>query len=79
MKLWGTKMQVLNQVTKELIWVDGMRVKAFSRGKVLEILDKFDYDYLVLDNQIVSEIPCKKGTLEPDWGRMIDYETITDN
>ena len=30
-------------------------------------------------NEIVAEIPCKPGTLEPDWCKMIDYEIIQNN
>ena len=41
MKLWSTEMQVLNQQTKELHWVEGMRVKAFTKEKAQELLDKY--------------------------------------
>jgi hypothetical protein len=43
------------------------------------LLDKYDYHYLILCDEIVAEIPCKAGTLEPDWNRMIDYEIIQNN
>lgn len=79
MKLWDTSMQVLNQQTKELMWVEGMRVKAFTREKAQEILDKYDYNYLVLGDEIVVEIPCKPGTYDPDWEKMIDHEVIQNN
>lgn len=79
MKLWDTQMQVLNQETKELCWVEGMRVRAFTREKARAILDKYDYHYLVFGDEIVAEIPCKPGTYDPDWDKMIDYEVIRDN
>lgn len=79
MKIWSTEMQVLNQQTKELHWVEGMKVKAFTKEKAQELLDKYDYHYLVLNDEIVAEIPCKEGTFEPDWNRMIDYEIIQNN
>lgn len=72
-------MQVLNQKTKELHWVEGMKVKAPTREAAQKLLDKYDYHYLVLGDQIVAEIPCKPGTLEPDWNKMIDYDAIEGN
>lgn len=79
MKIWSTEMQVLNQKTKELHRVEGMNVKAFTREKAQELLDKYDYHYLILCDEIVAEIPCKPGTLEPDWNKIIDYEVIQNN
>ncbi len=76
MKLWETKMQVLNQETKQLVWVEGMRVKEATRERAQKILDKYNYHYLVLGDEIVAEIPCKPGTARPDWSRMVDYDII---
>jgi hypothetical protein len=79
MKRWSTEMQVLNQQTKELHWVEGMVVIAPSKELAQKLLDKYDFHYLVLGDEIICEIPCKPETLEPDWNRMIDYEVIRDN
>lgn len=79
MKRWSTEMQVLNQETKELHWVEGMVVISQSRESAQKLLNKYNYHYLVLGDEIVCEIPCKPETLEPDWNRMVDYEAIRDN
>lgn len=79
MKMWSTLMQVLNQKTKELHWVEGMKVKAPTKEAAQRLLDKYDYHYLVLGDQIIAEIPCKPGTLEADWNKMIDYDAIEGN
>lgn len=79
MKRWSTEMQVLNQQTKELHWVEGMVVISPTKEMAQELLDKYNYHYLVLGDEIVYEIPCKPGTLEPDWNKMIDYEVIREN
>ena len=50
-----------------------------TKEKAQELLDKYNYHYLVLGDEIVAEIPCKEGTFEPDWNRMIDYEIIQNN
>lgn len=79
MKRWSTEMQVLNQQTKELHWVEGMVVIAPTKKHAQDLLDKYDYHYLVLGDEIVCEIPCKPGTHEPDWNKMVDYEAIRGN
>lgn len=79
MKRWSTEMQVLNQKTKELHWVEGMTVISHTREAAQKLLDKYNYHYLVLGDEIVCEIPCKPETLEPDWNRMIDHEAIRGN
>lgn len=79
MKRWSTEMQVINQETKEPVWVEGMAVIAFTREKAQQILDKYDYNYLVLGDEIIAEIPCKPGTFDPDWEKMIDHEAIREN
>lgn len=79
MKIWQTFMQVLNQGTKELVWVEGYRVKSPTRESAQRLLDKHDFHYLVLGDEILAEIPCIPGTDEPDWDRMIDFQSITEN
>lgn len=79
MRMWSTEMQVLNQETRELHWVEGMVVKSPTREMAQKLLDKYDYHYLVLGDEIVCEIPCKPGTLEPDWNRMVDHQAIREN
>ena len=79
MKIWSTEMQVLNQKTKELHWVEGLKVKAFTREKAQQLLNKYNFHYLVLGDEIVAEVQCVKGTLNPDWSKIIDYEIIENN
>lgn len=79
MKLWSTEMQVLNQQTKELHWVEGMKVRSPTRESAQKLLDKYNFHYLVLGDEIIAEIPCKEGTLDPDWNRMVDYDVIQCN
>ena len=79
MRTYSTKMQVLNQETKELVWVGGMKVIAHSEQHAQQILDRHDYHYLALDGELIAEIPCIKGTYQPDWGGMIEYNPINEN
>lgn len=72
-------MQVLNQQTKEPHWVEGMVVIAPNKELAQKLLDKYNYHYLVLGDEILCEIPCKPGTLEADWNKMVDWEAIRNN
>lgn len=79
MKIWITEMQVLNQETKELHWVEGMRIKSPTIESAQKILDKYNYHYLVILGELVADIPCMPGTQDPDFNKMIDYEVIENN
>lgn len=79
MPFFCTQMQVVNQETKELIWIDGMRIEAPNWDLAQEIIDKEDYNYLIITGQLVAEIPCKEGTCEPDWKNAIDYQKTSMN
>lgn len=79
MKTWITEMQVLNQETKELHWVAGMRVVAPTHKAAQEILDKYNYHYLVILGELIAEMPCMPGTQDPDFSKMVDYEVIQNN
>tara|TARA_R110002167_G_scaffold81296_2_gene222675 strand:+ start:11054 stop:11293 length:240 start_codon:yes stop_codon:yes gene_type:complete len=35
--------------------------------------------YCKVDGLLISEIPCKEGTFEPDWDNEIDYNKINLN
>lgn len=32
-----------------------------------------------LTGELTSEIPCKEGTDEPDWGKKVDFDVINNN
>ncbi|WP_312306218.1 hypothetical protein [Chryseobacterium sp.] len=79
MPFYCTQMQVVNQETKELVWVDGMRIEAPTWELAQEILDKDNYHYLKITGKLVAEIPCKKGSFEPDWKNAVDYDKLNQN
>lgn len=79
MPFFCTKMEVVNQETKELVWIDGFRIEAPTRELAQEIIDNENYHYLIITGQLVKEIPCKKGSFEPDWNNAIDYDKLNQN
>lgn len=72
-------MEVINQRTKEIHVVIGPRVIAPTREAAQELLDKYNFHYLILGDELIAEIPCIEGTHEPDWKKMVDYEAIKYN
>ncbi|MEF9476786.1 hypothetical protein OWR28_02590 [Chryseobacterium sp. 1B4] len=72
-------MQVVNQKTKELVWIDGMRIEAASWKLAQEIIDKENYHYLIITGQLIKEIPYKEGSFEPDWKNAVDYTKLNQN
>lgn len=79
MPFFCTQMQVVNQKTKELVWIDGMRIEAPTWELAQEIIDKENYNYLIITGQLIKEIPCKEGSFEPDWKNAIDYQKTNMN
>lgn len=53
-------------------WV-GPNIEAPSWGLAQEWC-YLNCGYLTVIGQLVSEVPCKEGTLEPDWEREVNYE-----
>lgn len=79
MPYFCTQMQVVNQKTKELVWIDGMRIEAPTLELAQQIIDKENYHYLIITGQLVKEIPCKKGGFEPEWKNAVDYDKLNQN
>lgn len=79
MPFFCTQMQVVNQKTKELVWIDGMKIEAPSLELAQEIIEQENYHYLIITGQLIKEIPCKEGSFEPDWNNAIDYTKLNQN
>ncbi|WP_123275650.1 hypothetical protein [Chryseobacterium sp. G0240] len=72
-------MQVVNQKTKDLVWIEGIRIEAPNWELAQEIIDKENYHYLKITGQLIAEIPCKEGGFEPDWKNAVDYDKLNQN
>lgn len=77
MKLWGTSIFAIHNITGELKEFCGENVKAPTKELAIEWC-RIHAGHLHVTDQIVAEIPCKNG-YEPDWSNMIDYEQIQNN
>lgn len=78
MKIWCTEIKALDPHTGELTTWCGENVTAPSWELAQEWCDN-NKGYLKVIGELVAEIPCKKGSYEPDWDNMTDYENIQNN
>lgn len=78
MKLWCTEIKALEASTGEMKTWGGESVEAPTWGLAQKWCDE-NKGYLKVVGELIAEIPCKKGTYEPDWNNMIDYENIQNN
>ena len=78
MKLWVTEIRAIEPHTGELLTWGGEYVQAPTLELAREWCRK-NKGYLNIIGELVAEIPCKNGTLEADFSKMIDYENIQNN
>lgn len=52
----------------------GQVVNALTEKEARKHLDENGFGYCKIIGRLVSEIPCKKGSYEPDFDNEIDYE-----
>lgn len=73
MKLWCTEFTALDAKTGEMKSWCGEEVEALTK----EMAQQWCYEnkgHLKVVGELVSEIPCKEGTYEPDLKNMVDYQ-----
>lgn len=75
MKRWCTTITAICPVTKELKKFEGKPIEAPSPALAHEFCQTNGLGYLeVTGDELISEIPCKSGTFEPDWDKRVDYD-----
>lgn len=79
MKTWGTIIYAKCAMTGEQKIFCGPNIKAPSRSLAHEYCQNNGLGYCHIGDELVAEIPCKEGTYEPDWDKMIDYENTQNN
>jgi len=78
MKVWGTSIFAIHNITGELVEFAGENVEAPTKQLAIKWC-KINAGYLHVNDEIVMEIPCKAGTYEPDLNKAIDYEKTQQN
>lgn len=78
MKLWVTEIKALDPHTGEMKTWGGDEVEAPTHELAQAWCDQ-NKGYLKVIGELVAEIPCKEGTYEADFDKMIDYENTQNN
>lgn len=73
MKLWCTEIRALEASTGEMKTWCGENVPGLTMKMAQKWCDE-NKGYLKVVGCLVSEIPCKQGTLDPDWDNRRDYD-----
>lgn len=56
----------------------GERISALTWARAEAYCEKFR-PYLRVIGELCVDIPCKDGTLDPDWDNAIDYHSAENN
>lgn len=79
MNYYETEIRAFDPKTKEMKLWGGPNIEAISESDAQHYLDTNGLGYCMIIGTIVAEIPCREGTFEPDFDRIIDYEIIKNN
>lgn len=80
MKIWGTTIYAkAPHANGEIREFCGPNIEAPTQELAYEYCQNNGLGYCYIGDELVMEIPCKKGTYEPDWDNAIDYENTQNN
>ena len=81
MKTWTTEIMAIDAVNPErgIVLYGGPNIKALTKSMAQEYCNNNGLGYCKVSDQLMSEIPCKPGTYEPDMDNQVDYDTHDDN
>lgn len=74
MDLYTTTIKAISPIDGELKTYGGPNVPGISFADAQNYCENNGLSYCKVDGLLVAEIPCKEGTYEPDWDKMVDYE-----
>lgn len=76
MKTWVTEIIAINPNDSERGLVNwcGPEIKALTHRQAEEYCQNNGLGYCRVIGELIIEIPCKDGTLEPNFEKSIDYE-----
>jgi hypothetical protein len=74
MNLYATKIKALSPIDGDMKTYCGPHVPGISFADAQDYCERNGLGYCEVDGVLISEIPCKDGTYEPDWRRRVDYD-----
>lgn len=78
MKTYATIFKAINRTTGEMNTFSGERIHALTFGLAEEYCRQYK-PYLKVIGVVLSEIPCKEGSFEPDFKNRKDYKDLSLN
>lgn len=79
MKQWCTEIKAIDPIDGEMKKWGGPNVPGISQKDAEQYCQANGLGYCSINGELIAEIPCKKGTYEPDFENTIDYEQPTMN
>lgn len=79
MTLYVTEIKALSPSSGEMRNYCGPNVPGISMETAQEYCEMNGLGYCKVIGELVAEIPCKEGSYEPDFDKMVDYENIKSN
>jgi len=66
----------ISPITGELTTYGGPNIPALSKSLAHDFCQNsgIGYGYCHVTDEIIMEIPCKKGSFEPDFANAVDYD-----
>jgi len=74
MNLYCTEVKAISHIDGELKKYAGPNVPGISFADAQDYCENNGLGYCKVVGMLIAEIPCKEGTFEPDWDKMVDYE-----
>jgi hypothetical protein len=72
--IWVTEIKAIDPITEELKVYGGPHVPGLNHTMAEQYCHDNGLGYCKVLGRLISEIPCKKGTYQPDWKNSVDYE-----
>jgi len=79
MKLWTTELKAICQVTNELRTFCGPNVPGITWEDAEHYCQNNGLGYCKVTGELIAEIPCRPGTFDPDFSKIVDYEKPSQN
>lgn len=76
MKIWITEIKAIDPQSGELKTWGGDNVIALSHEDAQQWCND-NKGYLKVIGELIAEIPCKDGSLEPDFKNMTEYDNLS--
>ncbi len=74
--IFVTEIRAISPIDGELKTYGGPNVPGINEQTAQEYCEMNGLGYCKVTGQLISEIPCKPGTYEPDFEKKVDYENM---